>query len=550
MDCIRFLIFAGIPLLFSSCSNQDYLSDGKPIAPIEAKFAANISGSDTRAVDNRWDSGDAIGISGGGYDNIKYQVQDATSGKFVAASDKTIYFHSSSDVTFKAYYPFAGAENKSQSVISANTQDQSKSKTFDFLWAEATTNHHSPSVIFNFSHKMSKLVLNLKTDENAGFTASDISNFEFRISGIRHDGTFNTSNGSASATGQPSTESSLEPITSSTSNVKTCSMILFPQESELTVTASSHEMTFKCTFTPELLSGKTSTYDITVKKSGLEVSCSIDKWTEGSSLTGIAIANVYNAVLIREASGTPGSDDYVPALYIADRDVGAAKPEDSGLFFWWGDTEGVYYDSANNALLDKNRNIITHNGSQVSGEAIKSYFSNTNELITTYNKTLTELYANGNGFLTSEAGWSDENADNSNAARLKSDYDAASKYMGDDWHMMTADDIEWLTAQDDNNIYINCDFIPQKEEDDTLIGITIKSKSTGNEVFLPYVGYFNENGHMLPPTNRLYYWSATPSSNYINSYSFYLGESGNNVSTYSKSTYRYMGMPIRAVIKK
>lgn len=535
---MKYLSLPSCVLLLAACSTQD---EPRLEEPVAAEFSAVIDEPISRAHDALWESGDAIGISSSSYSNVKYLVSNTSTGKFSPASGNGIFFQNTSNVTFSAYYPFGGTSGTARGTISASTSDQSSSKTFDFLWAQTTANYQSPTVKFNFTHKMTRLILQLKTDANAGFSASDVSSGTYKLSGIKHSGTFNTSNGTAAATGTVTNDWTINATASTSSNVRTYNLIFFPQSgAKLTLTATIGGQDYACDFTPGLAAGTSYTYTITIKKTGLEVSgASITNWTTGASGTGTATptapASEYNAVLMRAASAD------LPALYIADRNVGAESPEDIGMFFWWGDTQGVFYDSADKTLLDKDGNIVAQNTN------VRSYFNSSNaSLIMTYYKTLSDLYSNG--ILTSATAWDDTSnyLDNVNAGRLTSEYDAATVIMGEGWRMMTGDDIEWLTEEDEDGNFKNCE-ITFIKEDSTLIGFTIKSKSTNNEVFFPQSGYFDSSYYS---NNRSCYWSSTPCNDNYHSYSLYFGQSGNNVSCYSSSRGRYYGMPIRAVLSK
>lgn len=238
--------------------------------------------------------------------------------------------------------------------------------------------------------------------------------------------------------------------------------------------------------------------------------------------------------LFREADEENG----VSALYIADRNVGASSPSDPGLYFWWGDTEGVYYDRANNALLDKNGNVLTYNDNEVKGDYIKQYFNGYNKLIQTYSRSLSELY--DDGFLTSSTTWS---AGNSESAKLTKEHDAAYQNMGGDWRMMTQDDIEWLINRN------NCEWSEYKV-DNTIVGLKVKSKSTGQEVIFPISGHFC-NGF---DETTGYSWSATPEKYYnMRACNLDFDVNGGGISginTYIHYTFRYGGMPVRGVSEK
>ena len=193
-------------------------------------------------------------------------------------------------VTFRAYYPFHGNEYTDAGTISdVTTDNQTKQSTFDFLFATgATASKSSPTVSFNntvkentsFTHRMSRLVLNITTDASAGFTASDVSQGSYSLSGIKHSGTFDTQNGTASATGEPTPDWQITAANTGTGNEFTYSMILYPQDvASLTFKATINGQDYTCELTPALAAATSYTYNITVKKTKLEVSnCKIADW--------------------------------------------------------------------------------------------------------------------------------------------------------------------------------------------------------------------------------------------------------------------------------
>ena len=127
---------------------------------------------------------------------------------------------------------------------------------------------------------MTRLVLNITTDANAGFTASDVAKGTYFLNGIKHSGTFDTQNGTATATGEPTTDWQITAANTGTGDKSTYSMILYPQDvASLTFKATINGQDYTCELTPALAAATSYTYNITVKKTKLEVSnCEIADW--------------------------------------------------------------------------------------------------------------------------------------------------------------------------------------------------------------------------------------------------------------------------------
>lgn len=152
--------------------------------------------------------------------------------------------------------------------------------------------------------------------------------------------------------------------------------------------------------------------------------------------------NGHDAVMMRRSSGTPGSADFVPALYFATCNIGAATPYDAGLFFWWGDTQGHTGDSG--FIFDINNSDIKEY------DTAKEYFDN--------------------GMLSS---------DDINEGVLTPGYDAATQHFGKPWRMMTKEESQWLcdnTTQELNNYHAKS-------------YVKFTSKDTGNSIVVPLAGY-------------------------------------------------------------
>lgn len=292
------LLFAAAALALTACSNDDNLTGNSEA--VAARVTANIDEPGSRAYDQTWEAGDMIGISTTStgkthYTNMKYSTTGDGNFTHVGGDASGIFFQDMNEVTFSAYYPFAGTEKSAAGILNGTTATQTDQKTFDFLFAEgAKASRTSSTLSFTgdaaFQHKMTRLVLNLQTDANSGFTATDVTTGTYKLNGIKHNGTFDTATGEAVATGEANTDWAITATAADNANVRTYSMILYPQaDATLTLKATIGGESYTCNITPVLASGMSYTYTITVKKTGLEVkNCTIDAWGDGGSTTGEA----------------------------------------------------------------------------------------------------------------------------------------------------------------------------------------------------------------------------------------------------------------------
>lgn len=262
-------IALGCGLMLTACSNGD-MTDNLLQEPVEARVSASIGSMATRAYDTTWENGDAIGIIGGGYTDIRYvhhnglwAVEDASG---------PILFQTPDDVDFTAYYP-QGAET-TDVTIGANTAQ----RKIDFLYGTGTGGVRTDGVVdFSFSHRMSRLVLNFIA--GPGVDLADLSGYT--LSGLSMTGSFDTATGTAYATGAASD------LTMDATGITSSSLILFPQEGyEATLKVALGGQTFTATLTfPKanavqgLESGYSYSYNVTIKKEGLSITqAGIEPW--------------------------------------------------------------------------------------------------------------------------------------------------------------------------------------------------------------------------------------------------------------------------------
>lgn len=239
----------------------------------------------------------------------------------------------------------------------------------------------------------------------------------------------------------------------------------------------------------------------------------------------------YNKVKMRED----------PPLYVADRNIGAVSSEDPGMYFEWGHTDGYYY--LGNKLIDKNGNIVCQ-GTDVGME----YFYKGDEYSDDFcNKKLTELYDENRGCITSAEEWQFpvSNYDNSNAAKLKQQYDAAFTNMGEGWRMMTVEDILWLTD--------NCTWTWIEDGNFTGYEVTPKEGELSNKsiIRIPVMGGLYEGVKDWGMENRPSgnsYWSANPEeSNRALELYFTERDETSNRDWWLESSDRFYAFPIRGV---
>jgi hypothetical protein len=151
-------------------------------------FTGGICGQTaTRAAGTTWSAGDLIGIfmvekgTTSVYGNAANRQYTTTSGAgtFTPASDnEAIEFPvvSTTEVDFVAYYPWTNAMTLTapMTVLVNPVQTTTNQPGYDILWASANnsgngyTNAHVGAVALNFTHRLSKIVLDVTADEKVG----------------------------------------------------------------------------------------------------------------------------------------------------------------------------------------------------------------------------------------------------------------------------------------------------------------------------------------------------------------------------------------------
>ena len=280
----RHFALAALALALAACNNDNEIlnNDG----PVAAKFTAGITPV-TRASGTTWDAGDRIGITGIGtvYDNVPYILKNGT----FEAEGTVIYFQTTEEVVFRAYYPYSPTGGPFPVTTDADAQENQPA--IDLLFASgATGSTHSPEVSFidktdeggedhSFHHCMSQLTLTF--EEGSGVNFDLVKPVGYTLSGLKLEGSFNTATGIAAVGDQAQAED----LTITLDGAVRSSLILIPQETNtLSLKVSYNGQTYYATLTVpqgKLKAGDNYIYTVTVRNKGIEVSkAEIATWNE------------------------------------------------------------------------------------------------------------------------------------------------------------------------------------------------------------------------------------------------------------------------------
>ena len=285
----KLFALAALALSLAACTNDNEVTDNGPVA---ARVNAEISGAvATRASGTQWATGDQIGIStvegtGTYYNNVCYEWNGSG---FTTSPEKAIYFETTNDVVFRAYYPYD--ENGGTLNATTDGEAQKNQPKIDFLYATgATASTHNPTVNFtdgtkaggkdcSFHHCMSQITLTFVAGDGVSFSA--IQPESYTLSGLVLTGSFDTTTGIAKTDDGAQAANLDMPIGSQL----TSSVILFPQTvTALPLYVKYNGERYKATLNiPEgaLQAGNNYTYTVKVRNRGIEVSqATIAAWNK------------------------------------------------------------------------------------------------------------------------------------------------------------------------------------------------------------------------------------------------------------------------------
>ena len=194
--------------------------------------------------------------------------------------------------------------------------------------------------------------------------------------------------------------------------------------------------------------------------------------------------------------------------YWAIKNIGADKPEDSGYYFWWGDTVG-YKREGDKWVAAKGYNT-------------NFSFSYDNTMIKTYDKSISDMESEG---------WIEKK---NGTYVLTSKHDAAQAHLGGAWRMPTEDEFDDLLSK--------CDWTWTTRNGKNGYVVRGRGNYESKSIFLPAAGcgigaslyYYDSFG---------LFWSSVPSSGSYDAYvlSFNSGYRGTSYYT------RYLGQFVRPV---
>ncbi len=208
----------------------------------------------------------------------------------------------------------------------------------------------------------------------------------------------------------------------------------------------------------------------------------------------LVLSNASFVVTITEGTGQAGQQvggvqlwEYGP--YWAECNVGASEPEDSGYYFWWGDTVG--YTRSGGTWDDE---INRYNG--------VTWVSSAGQQMgrSPFDWDSCPTGGKDNAMLQSE-GWIDA------TGNLVAAHDAATAHLGAPWRMPTDEEYDDLIH--------NCDWTWTTKNGVNGYEVRGHGDYASNSIFLPAAGY-GFYSTLDSPDSRGGCWSSTSGSNNLN----------------------------------
>lgn len=205
------------------------------------------------------------------------------------AEGTVIYFQTTEEVVFRAYYPYSPTGGPFPVTTDADAQENQPA--IDLLFASGATGSTSnPDVEFtdktdeggedhSFHHCMSQITLAF--EEGSGVNFDLVKPVGYTLSGLKLEGSFDTASGTATVGDQAQAKD----LTLTLDGAVRSSLILIPQEANtLPLKVTYNGQTYYATLTVpqgKLKAGDNYIYTVTVRNKGIEVSkAEIATWNE------------------------------------------------------------------------------------------------------------------------------------------------------------------------------------------------------------------------------------------------------------------------------
>lgn len=294
-DIMLGAVFCTAMFLSMGCSNdsEKAVTDTEDRVPLRVSCGIDVV---TRAYDDKWEAGDAIGIymlngETSEASNKKYTTDaESANGAFTAIEGNTIYFPTDGTTRdFIAYYPYQELE-MGNTTYTVDVSKQTTQRAIDLMGAVKVEGKHknNPKVAFEFIHKLVKLSLDIKADGKS-LNADDIKEMTVRLTNQRLKATYDVVEGGSVNVDTQTAPGSIDLLTDPDGthaegvvlpNSDTEGMIL---EFYLSNSSRKYEWAVKqAEKSQRFVEGSKYIYTITITNTGVDVTSTVTDWTPGN----------------------------------------------------------------------------------------------------------------------------------------------------------------------------------------------------------------------------------------------------------------------------
>lgn len=284
-------IYAAV-FLPAGCGSDTGSPDDDGRVPLEVKCGIDVL---SRAADNTWDDGDAIGIfmlDGDTPEAANRKYTTAAGGKngtFSAADGQTIYFPTDGSARdFAAYYPYRETL-AAGNVYTVDVSTQAVQADIDLTSAARVTGKtkNAPEVAFEFRHRLVKLYLTIQPD-GTSLTAPDLARLTVTLTHQRTRATFDAVAGNAVNIDTDVPLADI-PLLTSADGTRAEGIVLPAEDTDgmtlLFRLADSSPFTWAVKNAPlsrQFNAGSKYVYTITLGRTAMNVTSSVTGWTPGN----------------------------------------------------------------------------------------------------------------------------------------------------------------------------------------------------------------------------------------------------------------------------
>ena len=505
--------------LLTGCSAESEQSPTVGGLPINLGYSVVTATAETRAateLNNDALTSGSVAVSvkkhSAGTYATTYNYNAAAGGALspVTASNQFYYETDGSSSDIIAYYP---ATASATFPVQADQTSDDNYKASDLMWAQVPDQLPTKDIVnLQFSHKMSKIIVNASTGEGiTSITSVTLNNVKPKVDFTAADGTVALASSDNDATN----------ITMSNNGAA----LIPPQPIDgRFITIVTPEGTAFYAVDKTFAAGHQYTLNITVNAAAIGATNTITGWTsEGTvnvqptvEVTNFDVAAHAPAAAVAVDLGLPSGTKW------ANMNVGASAVTDYGTYFAWGETIGYTVSGSTATAAANNQKTTAHSWDYY-------WWGSSSTTLTKYVPEAKKTTNGLNGFYD-------------NKTQLELANDAARVNWGGNWRMPTWAEFQELldnttrTWQTDFNGVSGCN------------GLVFTSKTDATKsIFLPAAGR-RSGASMDNQGSDGYYWSSSLPENSSPSYARYsrMFSYAANVSNYD----RYYGFSVRAVCEE